>query len=286
MRAEPAWSCTPARRGRARLVDDAVVDMVAFLAASRMRRGEDGEALRDVLLRRTESPRELTHAGSAVADKVEQVDVHRLGDRAKWRAISSARPSANGCGSAIQRTPSAIVCIVVADRQDFWSRRRVVEWLFWKSVRHPGPSVGRRSARSAASAGGRLITCGSSRSPGAAFAVARRSSRRASRMALSGAGWQANGSDSVSARTLIEQNFAGLSSSAPMVVLHSPTLTAEVAGLRRGDRQGGGDPRLRQPDPVGAGRDAARASPPTATPRSSSPAREATRRPWSPRPTT
>lgn len=45
--------------------------------------------------------------------------------------------------------------------------------------------------------------------------------------ALSGAGWQANGSESVSARSLIEQNFAGLSSSAPMVVIHSPDLTAE-----------------------------------------------------------
>src|SRR5664279_769916 len=43
--------------------------------------------------------------------------------------------------------------------------------------------------------------------------------------ALSGAGWQANGSESVAARTLIQQNFAGLSSSAPMVVLHSPSLT-------------------------------------------------------------
>jgi RND superfamily putative drug exporter len=43
--------------------------------------------------------------------------------------------------------------------------------------------------------------------------------------ALSGAGWQANGSESVRARTLIQQNFGGLSSSALMVVLHSPTLT-------------------------------------------------------------
>jgi RND superfamily putative drug exporter len=45
--------------------------------------------------------------------------------------------------------------------------------------------------------------------------------------ALSGAGWEANGSESVAARTLIEQNFAGLSGSAPMVVLHSPSLTTE-----------------------------------------------------------
>ena len=44
--------------------------------------------------------------------------------------------------------------------------------------------------------------------------------------ALSGAGWQADGSESVSARSLIAQNFAGLSSSAPLVVVHSPSLTA------------------------------------------------------------
>ena len=39
--------------------------------------------------------------------------------------------------------------------------------------------------------------------------------------ALSGAGWQANGSESVQARALIERDFAGLSSSALMVVVHS-----------------------------------------------------------------
>ncbi len=39
--------------------------------------------------------------------------------------------------------------------------------------------------------------------------------------ALSGAGWQANGSESVKARALIQRNFAGLSSSALMVVVHS-----------------------------------------------------------------
>jgi putative drug exporter of the RND superfamily len=43
--------------------------------------------------------------------------------------------------------------------------------------------------------------------------------------ALSGAGWQANGSQSVQARTLIQRNFGGLSSSAPIVVIHSSTLT-------------------------------------------------------------
>jgi RND superfamily putative drug exporter len=44
--------------------------------------------------------------------------------------------------------------------------------------------------------------------------------------ALSGAGWQANGSQSVRARTLIQQNFGGLASYGPIVVVHSPTLTA------------------------------------------------------------
>ncbi len=43
--------------------------------------------------------------------------------------------------------------------------------------------------------------------------------------ALSGAGWQANGSQSVQARQLIQANFAGLSSSALLVVVHSPSLT-------------------------------------------------------------
>ncbi len=50
--------------------------------------------------------------------------------------------------------------------------------------------------------------------------------------ALSGAGWQANGSQSVDARTLVEQNFAGLSSTAPMVVLHSTSLTANAPAFR------------------------------------------------------
>ena len=39
--------------------------------------------------------------------------------------------------------------------------------------------------------------------------------------ALSGAGWQANGSESVRARTVIERDFRGLSSSALLVVVHS-----------------------------------------------------------------
>ena len=51
--------------------------------------------------------------------------------------------------------------------------------------------------------------------------------------ALSGAGWQANGSQSVAARTLIQQNFAGVSSSAPMIVLHSSTLSVREPAFRQ-----------------------------------------------------
>jgi putative drug exporter of the RND superfamily len=43
--------------------------------------------------------------------------------------------------------------------------------------------------------------------------------------ALSGAGWEATGSESVRARTLIDENFGGLSSYALMVVLHSKDKT-------------------------------------------------------------
>jgi putative drug exporter of the RND superfamily len=51
--------------------------------------------------------------------------------------------------------------------------------------------------------------------------------------ALSGAGWQANGSESVQARTLIQHNFAGLSSSALMVVVHSSRETATSPSFRQ-----------------------------------------------------
>ncbi len=43
--------------------------------------------------------------------------------------------------------------------------------------------------------------------------------------ALSGAGWEDSGSQSVAARELIQQNFGGNASSALMVVVQSPTLT-------------------------------------------------------------
>ncbi|TML50519.1 MAG: MMPL family transporter [Actinobacteria bacterium] len=51
--------------------------------------------------------------------------------------------------------------------------------------------------------------------------------------ALSGAGWQANGSESLHARTLIQRDFAGLSSSALMVVVHSHELTTSDNGFRQ-----------------------------------------------------
>jgi RND superfamily putative drug exporter len=50
--------------------------------------------------------------------------------------------------------------------------------------------------------------------------------------ALSGAGWQANGSESVQARALVQRSFGGLSSAAPLVVVHSPTLTADAPAFR------------------------------------------------------
>ncbi len=46
--------------------------------------------------------------------------------------------------------------------------------------------------------------------------------------ALSGAGWQANGSQSVHARAVIQKHFAGQSSGALMVVVHSARLTASA----------------------------------------------------------
>ena len=45
--------------------------------------------------------------------------------------------------------------------------------------------------------------------------------------ALSGAGWEATGSESVTARELVDSNFDGLSSSALQVVVHSPGATVE-----------------------------------------------------------
>ncbi len=50
--------------------------------------------------------------------------------------------------------------------------------------------------------------------------------------ALSGAGWQADGSESVHARALIDRSFAGRSSSALTVVVHSASLTTSAPAFR------------------------------------------------------
>jgi RND superfamily putative drug exporter len=50
--------------------------------------------------------------------------------------------------------------------------------------------------------------------------------------ALSGAGWETTGSESVQARQLINRNFHGLSSYALMAVIYSPSRTAKDPGFR------------------------------------------------------
>jgi RND superfamily putative drug exporter len=51
--------------------------------------------------------------------------------------------------------------------------------------------------------------------------------------ALSGAGWEATGSESVAARHAIDKSFQGLSSSALMVVVHSPAKTVADPAFER-----------------------------------------------------
>ena len=50
--------------------------------------------------------------------------------------------------------------------------------------------------------------------------------------ALSGAGWQANGSQSVEARQQIDRDFAGAGSYALQVAVHSPDLVATAPEFR------------------------------------------------------
>ena len=47
--------------------------------------------------------------------------------------------------------------------------------------------------------------------------------------ALSGAMWEVNGSESLAARALIEQNFGGFSSQSAVAVIHSDTFTIDPA---------------------------------------------------------
>ena len=58
--------------------------------------------------------------------------------------------------------------------------------------------------------------------------------------ALSGAGWEATGSESVDTREVVDRNFEGLSSSALQVVIHSrdttvgdPAFQASIARVRK-----------------------------------------------------
>jgi len=51
--------------------------------------------------------------------------------------------------------------------------------------------------------------------------------------ALSGAGWQANGSESVDVRDLVQREFGGLNSTGLMVVLHSPSATVDAPQFQR-----------------------------------------------------
>src|SRR3954451_2202835 len=51
--------------------------------------------------------------------------------------------------------------------------------------------------------------------------------------ALSGAGWEATGSESVQARQLIDRNFQGLGSYGQTVVVHSPDQTVSDPAFRR-----------------------------------------------------
>ncbi|HEU4703061.1 MAG TPA: MMPL family transporter, partial [Conexibacter sp.] len=51
--------------------------------------------------------------------------------------------------------------------------------------------------------------------------------------ALSGAGWEATGSQSVAARAAVDEQFGGLSSSSLMVVVHSGAATADDPAFRR-----------------------------------------------------
>jgi len=68
--------------------------------------------------------------------------------------------------------------------------------------------------------------------------------------ALSGAGWEATGSESVAARQIVDRNFDGLSSSALQVVVSSPELTAEDPAFRATVAEAvtilDGDPRVTQ----------------------------------------
>src|SRR4051812_32822574 len=65
--------------------------------------------------------------------------------------------------------------------------------------------------------------------------------------ALSGAGWEATGSESVQARQLIDRSFRGLGSYAQLVVVHAPDRTVSDPAFQRALR--GAEAKLRS-DPA------------------------------------
>jgi putative drug exporter of the RND superfamily len=75
--------------------------------------------------------------------------------------------------------------------------------------------------------------------------------------ALSGAGWQANGSESVAVRTLVQNRFGGRSSTALLVVVHAPSLRttdpAFAAAVRGVERTLGADPAIASVTPPSPG---------------------------------
>ena len=137
-----------------------------------------------------------------------------------------------------------------------------------------------RSARSAASAATPRPTSASCSSAWLVVAVALGFFAPRVETALSGAGWEATGSQSVQARQLIDRNFARPRRSyGLMAVVHSPTQTVGDPAFRRVDRAAS-SARCAPTRAVQHGRRAApRAcrSRATGTPRSSRPARRATR---------
>ena len=104
--------------------------------------------------------------------------------------------------------------------------------------------------------------------------------------ALSGAGWEASGSQSVQARKLVERDFAGLGSYGLMTVVYSPDadgrrpeFRSAIARVEQTLRANGAVRTVVAPAPRPV--DLA----PTATPRSCRPAPRATPTRWSPPPT-
>ena len=106
--------------------------------------------------------------------------------------------------------------------------------ILMETARSEGPGTGRRRA---AGPVGRLggFAADHARAIAVAWAVAAlvlAAFAPKVETALSGAGWQADGSESVRARALIDRSFAGRSSSALTVVVHSSSATTSAPAFR------------------------------------------------------